>query len=112
MSNKTARVLNLIIIFIAIIVLFLARQNSDLFVGQVPSVPIGNGMPPYGVYPTGQPMYYTKQLYPAKMPYYEDTLQQEGNPCTSMNGCGVYGACINGKCTIKDVDNKVYQKTI
>lgn len=112
MSSKTTKVLNLIIIFIAIILMFHVKQGFDPFVGKVPQVPIGNGEAPFGVYPTGQPMHYNKQLYPAKMPYYDDTLRQMDKPCSKPNGCGVFGACINGKCTVKDKDNNVYESVI
>jgi len=106
--------LNLIIIGVAIIIVILAQQNlanggSDSFVGKVPMTSIGNGpyygayygLPP-GVIPTGQPMMYPYQLYPAKMPYYDDSVNNIGRPCKEPNGCGALGACQNGICSIKD----------
>jgi hypothetical protein len=116
MSEKstTVYVINLIIIFIAIVLVYITKKNQsnqpDSFVGRVPTVPIGNGY--YGgspgVYPPNvpfnqgfnQPMTYPKQMYPAKLPYYADSVAQEGRPCKN-GGCGVYGACVNGECTVK-----------
>jgi len=113
-SNYT---LNLLIIGIAIILVILVQQNlngNDSFVGKVPITSIGNA--PYyniggypGVYPTGQPMMYNSQYYPAKYPYYNDTINNIGRPCNnSETGCGVFGACVNGVCTIKDKKDTVF----
>jgi hypothetical protein len=109
--STTSYALNLLIIGVAIILVILAYQSilkSDGFVGKVPMVPIGSGPYmdsyrglPMGVYPTGQPMMYPQQYYPAKFPYYNDTVSQIGRPCDEQNGCGVLGACQNGVCTIR-----------
>jgi hypothetical protein len=114
--------LNLLILGVAIILVILAYQNilkADSFVGKVPMVPIGSGpymesyrgLPP-GVYPTGQPMMYPQQYYPAKFPYYNDTVNQVGRPCDEQNGCGVLGACQNGVCTIRDQNDTVFNMKI
>lgn len=114
MSEKStgSSALNLLILGVAIILVILAYQNitkADSFVGKVPMVPIGSGPYyesyhglPMGVFPTGQPMMYPSQYYPAKYPYYNDTMKQVGRPCDEQNGCGVLGACQNGVCTIKN----------
>jgi hypothetical protein len=110
-KNMGSYALNLLILGVAIILVILAYQNilkTDSFVGKVPMVPIGSGpylesyygIPP-GVFPNGQPMMYPQQYYPAKYPYYNDTVNQIGRPCDEQNGCGVLGACQNGVCTIR-----------
>jgi hypothetical protein len=111
--------LNLLILGIAIILVLIVYQNVseeapnyDQFVGRVPMVPIGNGMYnpyyPQGVYPTGQPMMYPMQMYTAKYPYINDTVNQMGRPCNSQTGCGVLGVCSNGVCNIKDQKDTVF----
>jgi len=106
--------LNLLILGVAIILVILAYQSvlkSDSFVGKVPMVPIGSGPGPgpygipMGVHPTGQPMMYPYQYYQAKYPYYNDTVNQIGRPCDEQNGCGVFGACQNGVCSIRQPDS-------
>jgi hypothetical protein len=88
------------------------RTMGDSFVGKVPLTQIGNGysgiygMPP-GVFPTGQPMMYPEQMYP-KDPYYADTNENVGRPCNGPNGCGVFGSCTNGVCTVKDQHDTVF----
>jgi len=114
-KTMSSYALNLLILGVAIILVILAYQNIlkiDPFVGKVPMVPIGSGPYfesyhgiPMGVYPTGQPMMYPKQYYPAKYPYYDDTANQVGRPCDEQNGCGVLGACQNGVCSIKRNNN-------
>ncbi len=114
MSEKNSAI-NLLILGVAIILVILVYQNllkTDSFVGKVPITPIGggpyfesyHGIPP-GSYPTGQPQMYPYQFYPAKYPYYNDTVNQVGRPCDEENGCGVLGACKNGVCSIKDSPN-------
>jgi len=120
-------VLNLLIIGVAIILVIVAMQSinnhppHDSFVGKVPMVPIGNGMQmPYyvpGGYPTGQPMMYPNQIYPAKAPYYNDTFNHIGRPCNQANAenggsCGVLGTCTNGVCTVKDKHDTVFDLKI
>lgn len=114
-KNTSNYALNLLILGVAIILVILAYQNilkTDSFVGKVPMVPIGSGPYlesyhglPFGVYPTGQPMMYPNQYYPAKYPYYNDTVNQIGRPCDEQNGCGVLGACQNGVCSIKQANS-------
>lgn len=110
--------LNLLILGVAIILVMMAYKNiinTDSFVGRVPMTPIGGGpyyesyygIPP-GVYPTGQPMMYNRQMYQSKYPYYNDTVNQVGRPCKEPNGCGVLGACVNGSCTVKDQKDTVF----
>lgn len=110
-KSTSSYALNLLILGVAIILVILAYQNilkTDSFVGKVPMVPIGSGpylesyhgLPP-GTYPMGQPMMYAQQYYPAKYPYYNDTVNQIGRPCDEQNGCGVLGVCQNGTCTIR-----------
>ncbi len=117
-KSTTSYALNLLILGVAIILVILAYQNilkADSFVGKVPMVPIGSGPYfenyhglPMGVYPNGQPMMYNSQYYPAKYPYYNDTVNQVGRPCDEQNGCGVLGACQNGICTIRDKNDTVF----
>ncbi len=64
-------------------------------------------MYPPGVQPTGQPMMYPEQMYP-KTPYYYDTNEHVGRPCKGPNGCGVFGKCEGGSCTVKDQQNTVF----
>ena len=114
--------LNLLIIGVAIILVILVQHNlvtADSFVGKVPMMPIGNGPfygayqgLPQGVYPTGQPMMYPQQLYPAKVPYYDDSVNNYGRPCKEPNGCGVLGACVNGVCTVKNQQDTVFDLKI
>lgn len=100
--------LNLIVLGLAILLIIIAQQRiqPDKFVGKVPLTLIGNGgYDPYfikGVYPTGQPMTFSKQLYPAKIPWYT----QYNRPC--KYGCGTTGVCKNGKCTGRDQNKTVF----
>lgn len=112
--------LNLIILGVAIILVMIVYQNvvsqDDTFSGKVPMVPIG-GNPylnflPQGVQPTGQPMMYQNQYYPAKFPYYNDAINNYGRPCDQINGCGVMGSCVDGTCTITDEKNTVFDLKI
>ena len=109
MSNSGS-VLNLLVLSIAIILIFviLVKNNSDSFNGRVPMSPIGNGgYIPYGVpgqLPNGAPMLYRDQLYPAKVPYINDSVKNVGRPCGEGAGCGAFGSCLNGVCSIKKVD--------
>lgn len=86
-------------------------KRGESFVGRVPNVPMGNEyMPIYsvpGTQPYGQPMMYQEQMYP-KIPYYADTMENIGRPCKNPNGCGVFGSCSNGICTIKDQNKTVF----
>jgi hypothetical protein len=117
-KSTSGYALNLLILGVAIILVMIAYQNiikADSFVGKVPMVPIGggpyygnyNGVPP-GVYPTGQPQMYPYQYYPAKYPYYNDTVNQVGRPCDEQNGCGALGVCQNGVCSIQDQNDTVF----
>lgn len=118
-KSGTSYALNLLIIGIAIILVVLVYQNvkntQDSFVGRVPNVSIGNGpyygnyngIPP-GSYPTGQPMSYPEQYYQSKYPYYNDSINHVGRPCSEQGGCGVLGVCQDGMCTVKDQDDTVY----
>ncbi len=91
------------------------RVTGETFVGKVPLSYIGNGNSyvngmydlPHGVFPTGQPMMYQEQMYP-KTPYYYDTEENVGRPCNGPNGCGVFGSCSNGTCTVKDQYDTVF----
>ena len=111
MSNSGS-ILNLLVLGIAIILLIvLINQNpssrGDSFVGKVPMMPIGNGFYPPGyvpgVQPMGQPMIYPQQIYPAKLPYIDDSVNNVGRPCGG-NDCGAFGSCINGVCSINRTD--------
>jgi hypothetical protein len=118
----TSDIINLVILGIVIVLLFVVQQNyqnnkpSENFVGKVPQTPIGNGMHYMynvpGGHPTGQPMMYPEQLYQAKIPYYDDSIHNIGRPCTGPNGCGVFGTCANGTCTVKDKSNTVFNLKI
>jgi hypothetical protein len=91
------------------------NNSSDQFVGRMMMPSIGNNyypqmypqMYPPGVQPTGQPMMYPEQMYP-KTPYYYDTNEHVGRPCKGPNGCGVFGKCEGGSCTVKDQQNTVF----
>ncbi len=119
-KSTAASVVNLLILGIAIILIIIALNNlqpqADPFVGKVPMVLGGGGMPgPYyvpGVFPTGQPMMYPNQYYPAKVPYYNDSTQHVGRPCQSEGGCGVLGVCQNGVCTVKSENDTVFNMKI
>lgn len=114
--DNSKNVTNLAIIAVAFIFVFLVYKKTcngnDDFVGRVPIPPIGGygayiGYPPYqmpGVYPTGQPMMYPQQLYPAKMPYYPEF----GQVCKNTQDCGATGLCVNGSCTVKDKAGSVF----
>lgn len=117
-DKNTANAINLFILGISIILIVIVYQNlykskSDLFVGKLPIVG-GGPNPPLqpGTYPYGQPQMYSQQYYPAKYPYYDDTLNQYNKPCDKQNGCGVLGACKNGICTIKNENNLISQYII
>ena len=112
-KSPTNYALNLIVLGIAIIIVLVIQNNlNDFFVGRVPQVPIGNApyynLIPYGVYPNGQPMVYPQQMYPAKLPYYNDSVANYGRPCKEPDGCGVLGACVDGVCKVKDQNNTVF----
>jgi len=112
-TSTSSTVMNMFILGIAILIVMLikqrfeARTNSgEPFVGVVPMTSIGNGNP-YGpsgtllgpgTQPYGQPMMYDQQLYPAKLPWYNET----GRPCSGDKGCGAVGVCQNGVCSVKD----------
>lgn len=115
--NVSSYALNLLILGVAIILIIIAYQGikrADSFVGRVPMVPIGSGYGPGnspfvpGVYPTGQPMMYPRQYYPAKYPYYDDSMEQVGRPCDAQNGCGALGVCQKGVCTVKGQNDTVF----
>ena len=117
-GSKTALFVVILLIFILSLYLYnnyyqygSHHRGDDDFVGQVPYVPIGNGyMPVYsvpGTHPYGQPMMYPEQMYP-KTPYYADTVENIGRPCKSPNGCGVFGTCTDGVCTVKDQQKTVF----
>mgnify|MGYP000343700962 CR=1 FL=1 len=134
---KTAlmsRSLNLLIIGFAIIIVVLIYENqsADSFVGMVPNVPIGGYQyPPFPGYfytntipnsppnfpnyqsgPINQPIIYPNQMYPAKIPYYDDTINQTGKVCGEANDCGVLGACQGVVCKVKRSDNTVFDLRI
>ncbi len=124
MDNDTANfriasmVITLILLFIvvAMYIKCLAGRFGENFVGKVPRTPIGNGMHYVygepGVQPTGQPMMYRQQLYEAKIPYYDDSLHNIGRPCSGKGGCGVFGTCADGTCTVNDKNNTVFNLKI
>ncbi len=117
MSNK---IIYAIITGVLIVLTLMVYQNykNDSFVGKMQMIPsIGNGngyyqqLYPPGVHPTGQPMMYQEQMYP-KIPYYYDTNEHVGRPCKGPNGCGVFGKCEGGTCTVKDQQNTVFDINI
>ena len=55
---------------------------------------------------------YPQQLYPMKVPYYDDSVNNIGRPCKGESGCGVLGACMNGVCTVKDNNSTVFDLKI
>ena len=110
-SNGNDNIRNLLILGVAIILVLVAMNNQgppqDPFVGKVPMVGIGGA--PYhpmqilpGQHPTGQPMMYPMQYFPAKVPWFPET----GRPCEG--GCGATGVCQDGVCQVKDQYNTVF----
>ena len=81
--------------------------RHDDFTGKLPVPSIGNGKAPEGVYPTGQPMLFKKQMYP-KIPYYSDSLRHQGLICKDQESCGVLGHCENGVCKVKKQGDTVF----
>ncbi len=110
MSEKSIKLINLILISAAIIFIIVYSDAGaifqETFSGRLPKLPnngmFANDMPNYNSNLEEQPYLYEKQLFPAKVPYYDDTMRHYGRPCNNEGGCGVLGACINGKCNIKD----------
>lgn len=111
-------ILNLVILGIAIVLVVVARRNTDLFVGRVPITPIGGEQYPFmAAQPIGQPMMYQRQLYPARVPWGNLIPSRNswigggnpsgnggnpsgidmGRPCEG--GCGDTGVCQEGVCT-------------
>jgi hypothetical protein len=112
-------VLNLLILGVTIILVLVAKNNPMFANLGMPNRPPQEGFGgggggfggynymPRGVQPTGQPMMYPRQIYPAKMPYYPET----GRPCNgklSSMGCGSTGVCTDGICHMKDQNNTVF----
>jgi len=114
MSNSGS-ILNLLVLGIAIILLLVVIwKNKDTFEGKMPMVSVGSGgYIPYmvpGQVANGYPLLYQNQLYPAKIPYINDSVKNVGRPCGEGNSdCGVFGSCVNGVCSInKAGDDTVF----
>ena len=108
-------IITLFILGTAIILVTIAKQNfTDFFVPNVPNTLIGNGGYPQnniiqGVHPTGQPMRFAKQMYPARTPYMPkpNTLCST-NEMNGFKGCGATGRCVGGNCENIPYNNTVF----
>lgn len=115
MSNKS-QLVNMFIIATAIILICVARAKfSELFVAEVPIPPYyqgygAQGSPPpiKGGYPQGEPRIYSNQIYPARIPYYNEM----GRPCNSIKDCGSMGVCQDGSCKTIPYENSVFNVPI
>lgn len=114
--NLRGYISNLFILAIAIILVFIAKRNyadyfqPETFVANVPKTPIGNAPPIEGVYPTGQPMVYKIQQWPARIPY----QPKPNTPCTKNESndkveCpGAIGVCKDGICTPGQINKTAF----
>lgn len=112
MTQKT-HLVNMFIIATAIVIICAARSKfSELFVAEVPMIPQYDGygaqggptQPIQGGYPNGNPMIYQNQIYPARIPYYNEM----GRQCNSIKDCGSMGVCTNGSCKTVPYENTVF----
>ena len=111
-SNKT-QIINMLIIAVAIVLISAAKVKfNEMFVAQVPHIPFdqgygaqGGSVPPIrGGYPVGQPRIFENQIYPARIPYYNEM----GRPCNSVKDCGSMGVCKEGHCKTIPYENSVF----
>lgn len=105
------KITNLFVLGVAIILVYIAKRNyKDYFVPDVRQTSIGNGQKPIGSYPTGQPMQFKEQMWPARVPY----QPMPGTPCgtseyTGRVSCpGATGICQDGVCQPKKFDRTVF----
>jgi hypothetical protein len=111
-----SRIVVLFILGIAILLTIIAQRNfKDFFVPNVPNTNIGNGFPtnrqflPPGNYPSGQPMRFQKQMWPARTPYMPlPNSQCTTNQVSGHVGCGATGVCNEGKCEDIQYKNTVF----
>lgn len=97
-------IINLIILSIAIVLVIVAKKSvlEDDFVAQVPMVGNGGNYAIPGSYPTGQPMRFREDIYPAKIPWYPEY----GRPCSGQ--CGATGMCVDGVCKMRNTDKTAF----
>ena len=108
-GNQKLQLINMFILAVAIILVCVAKSRFyELFVASLPEPPFYQGygaggnsresllqLQVPGTQPQGNPYIYQNQVYPGRIPYYNEL----GRPCAQgQDSCGSVGKCENGKC--------------
>lgn len=103
--KQNTQLINMLILAFAIILICVAKSRfSELFVPQVPLPPNNYPMPPMISSNPQAPLMYPQQIYPAKIPHYNEL----GRPCDSIKDCGIMGVCQEGKCNAIPYQNTTF----